>query len=151
MGITHRPGGVSPVPKPTVLTFRSPYAGGFFGFGRTYGAVARFVCDSPLDLEAEWPVALAETARWRAGRRERATSLHLDFQAPAAWVWEAVEFVKAKVIVPSTLLPQELRGIFLRVHVFTPEMEHYLYAELFPEATTAHAAEPEATPDRGGT
>ena len=30
-GVTSRPGGVSPVPKPTVPTFRSPYTGGFFG------------------------------------------------------------------------------------------------------------------------
>ena len=118
-----------------MVHFSESYAGGFFGFGRTYGAVARFVCDSPLQLEAEWPVALAETARWRAGRKGRATSLHLDFQAPVAWVWDAVEFVKAKVMVPPASLAQELRGLFLLVHVFTPEVEHYLYAELFPEAT----------------
>src|SRR5262249_26597716 len=121
----------------------------FFGFGRTYGVVARFVCDSPPQLDADWPIALVETARWRVRRKERATSLHLDFQTPAAWVWDALEFVKARVIVPPASLAQELRGLFLRVHVFTPEMEHYLYAELFPEATTAHAAEPSAAADGG--
>lgn len=127
--------------------FRESYVGGFFGFGRTYGAVARFECDSPAALEAEWPQALAETARWRAGRGQRATALHLDFQASPAWAWDAVEFVKAKVIVPPASTAQELRGLLLHVHVFTPEMEHYLYAELFPEATTAHAIGPGTTPD----
>ena len=131
-----------------MVHFSESYVGGFFGFGRTYGAVARFECDSPLQLEAEWPVALAETARWRAGRRKRATSLYLDFQPSAAWVWDAVAFIKAKVIVPPTSLDQELRGLFLRVHVCTPEMEHYFYAELFPEATTAHTAEPAAAAGR---
>jgi hypothetical protein len=74
----------------------------------------------------------------------------LDFQTPAAWVWDAVEFVKAKVIVPPASLAPELRGLFLRIHLFTPEVEHYLYAEVFPEATTAHAAKPESLPDRSG-
>jgi hypothetical protein len=49
--------------------------------------------------------------------------------------FDAVAFVKAKVIVPPGSLAQELRGLYLRVYVFTPDMEHYLYAELFPEAT----------------
>ena len=30
-GVACRPGGASPVPRPTLPTFRSPYAGGFFG------------------------------------------------------------------------------------------------------------------------
>jgi hypothetical protein len=130
-----------------MVHFSESYAGGFFGFGRTYGAVARFVCESRMELEAEWPIALAETARWRAGRRERATSLHLDFEASAAWIWDAVEFVKARMIVTPASLAQELRGLFLRVHVFTPDVEHYLYVELFPEATTEHAAEQSAAAD----
>jgi len=31
IGVANGPAGVSPVPKSTFLTFRSPYAGGFFG------------------------------------------------------------------------------------------------------------------------
>jgi hypothetical protein len=133
-----------------MVTFIESYAGGFFGFGRTYGAVARFVCDSPRGLATEWPTALAETARWRARRKERATALHLDFQAQPGWVWEAVKFVKEKVMTPPPSLAPELRGLMLCVHVYTPDVEHYLYAELFPAATTAPAAEPEVAPGRGG-
>jgi hypothetical protein len=133
-----------------MLHFSESYAGGFFGFGRTYGAVARFVCDSPRNLALEWPAALAETARWRAGRKERATALHLDFQAQPEWVWEAVEFVKEKLMTPPASLAPELRGLMLCVHVYTPDVEHYLYAELFPAATTARAGEPEVAPGRGG-
>ena len=43
--------------------------------------------------------------------------------------------VKAKLIVPPDSLARELKGLDVRVYVFTPEMEHYLYVELFPEAT----------------
>jgi hypothetical protein len=118
-----------------MVHFSEDFVGGFFGFRRTYGASARFECDSGEALAAEWPEALAATAAWRARRKEKATSLHLFFQAPAGWLWEAIAFVKARVIVPPGSLAQELRGLYLRVYVFTPDMEHYLYAELFPEAT----------------
>jgi hypothetical protein len=123
-----------------MVHFSESYVGGFFGFGRTYGAVARFDCASPLQLEAEWPSALAKTARWRADRKERATSLYLAFQPSPACVWDATAFIKANVILPPASLAPELRGRFLRVHVCTPEMEHYFYAELFPDATTVPTA-----------
>jgi hypothetical protein len=132
-----------------MIHFREDFVGGFFGFGRTYGASARFECDSAEALEADWPIALAATAKWRRGRKEKATSLHLFYQASATWLWDAVAFVKAKVIVPPGLLAQELQGLYLRVYVFTPEMEHYLYTELFPEAT-GKLAEAGAAPGRGG-
>jgi hypothetical protein len=118
-----------------MVRFSEDFVGGFFGFGRTYGASARFECESAEALDADWPVALAATAKWREGRKERATALHLFFQVPADWLWEAVAFVKAKVITPPSSLAPELCGLYLRVYVFTPEMEHYLYAELFPMAT----------------
>jgi hypothetical protein len=121
-----------------MVHFSEDFVGGFFGFGRTYGASARFECDSLEALEADWPDALAATAKWREGRKEKATSLHLFFQAPVTWLWDAVAFVKTHVIVPPDSLARELKGLYLRVYVFTPEMEHYLYAELFPEATLAH-------------
>jgi hypothetical protein len=118
-----------------MVHFSESFVGGFFGFGRTYGASARFECKSAEALEADWPVALAATARWREGRKEKATSLHLFFQAPATRLWDAVAFVKGNVIVPPDSLARELKGLYLRVYVLTPELEHYLYAELFPEAT----------------
>ena len=45
-----------------MLNFSESFVGGFFGFGRTYGAVARFECDCVAALEADWPAALRETA-----------------------------------------------------------------------------------------
>jgi hypothetical protein len=118
-----------------MVHFSEDFAGGFFGFGRTYGASARFECDSAGALEADWPVALAATAQWRTSRKEKATSLHLFFQAPAPRLWDAIAFIKARVIVAPDLLAPELRGLYLRVYVLTPEVDHYLYVELFPEAT----------------
>ncbi len=118
-----------------MIHFSEAFVGGFFGLGRTYGASARFECDSAAAPEADWPVALAATAAWRERRKQKATRLHLFFQAPATWLWDAVAFVKANVIVPPDTLAGELRGLCLRVHVFTPQLEHYLYAELLPEAT----------------
>jgi hypothetical protein len=111
------------------------FVGGFFGFRRSYGASVRFECDSAEALTSDWPAALAATAKWREGRKEKATSLHLFFQVTAAWLWDAVAFVKAKVIVPPDSLAPELKGLYLRIYVLTSDMEHYLYAELFPEAT----------------
>jgi hypothetical protein len=118
-----------------MVHFSEDFVGGFFGLGRTYGASARFECDSAKAIAGDWPVALAATAKWREDRKEKATSLHLFFQAQATWLWDAVAFVKAHVIVPPDSLARELKGLYLRVYVMTPELEHYLYAELFPEAT----------------
>jgi hypothetical protein len=118
-----------------MVHFREDFIGGFFGFGRTYGASLRFDADSAEGLETDWPAALAATANWRSERKEKATSLHLFFQAPVTWLWDAVAFVKVKVIVPPDSLAPELKGLYLRVYVLTPDMDHYLYAELFPEAT----------------
>jgi hypothetical protein len=117
-----------------MVNFSEDFVGGFFGFGRTYGASVRFECDSLAALEADWPVALTATAKWRERRKDKATSLHLFFQSPVASLWEAVSFVKAKVIVPPGSLAHELQGLYLRVYVCTPEMEHHLYADLFPAA-----------------
>jgi hypothetical protein len=122
-----------------MVHFSEDFVGGFFGFKRTYGASVRFECDSVQRLEADWPGALAATAKWREDRKEKATSLHLFFEAPAALVWDAIAFIKAKVMVPPDSLAPELKGLFLRVYVTTPDMEHYLYAELFPEATGKQA------------
>jgi hypothetical protein len=122
-----------------MVHFSEDLVGGFFGFGRTYGASARFEFDSAEVLQADWPVALAATAKWREGRKKKATSLQLFFQSPGARVWDAVAFIKAKVIVPPDSLAMELRGLFLRVYVQSPDLENYLYAEVFPEATGKQA------------
>jgi len=131
-----------------MVHFSEDFVGGFFGFGRTYGASVRFECDSVAALEADWPAALAATASWRASRKDKATSLHLFFESTALWLWDAVSFVKANVIVSPGSLAQELHGLYLCVYVLTPDMEHYLYAELYPVAT-AKSAGSSATSDRG--
>src|SRR5262249_36107031 len=118
-----------------MLYFSESYVGGFFGFGRTYGAVARFEGDSIKTLEDDWPTARAETAKWRAYRKERATVLHLDFQVSAALVWETMAFVAAKVMVPPSQQAEEFHGLGLQVGIYTPDAEHYLHMGLFPAAT----------------
>jgi hypothetical protein len=118
-----------------MIHFSEDFVGGFFGFGRTYGASTRFECETAAALESDWPAALAATARWREERKEKATALHLFFQVPTTQLWDAIAFVKAKVLVPPESLAPALHGLYLRVYVLTPDMEHYLYAELFPEAT----------------
>jgi hypothetical protein len=119
-----------------MIHFSEDFVGGFFGFGRTYGASVRFEGDSAEAFETDWPAALAATAKWREQRKEKATALHLFLQAPTMRIWDAVAFVKDKVIVPPAYLAPELEGLFLRASVSTPDMDHYLYAELFPAATT---------------
>lgn len=118
-----------------MVHFSEDFVGGFFGLGRTYGAGVRFECDSVEALAADWPAALSATGRWRDRRAGRATALDLFFLAAEPWLWEAVEFVKAFVLVPPSALAPELRGLYVCAYVLTPDGEHYLYVELFPEAT----------------
>ncbi len=124
-----------------MLHFSESFVGGFFGFGRTYGAVARFACESASELEADWPAALEETAGWRSRRRDRATVLHLYFDSPPAQVWEVVAFITGQLLVPPAERPAELWGLALEVAVFgSPDMEQYLDLVLYPVET-------ESTPD----
>jgi hypothetical protein len=119
-----------------MLHFSESFVGGFFGFGRTYGAVARFECSSVAALEADWPEALRETAAWPRNRKERATTLHLYFQIPSPLAWDAISFVGTRVLVPPASLAQEFRGLALVIAVFgAPDMEQYLDATLYREAT----------------
>jgi hypothetical protein len=119
-----------------MLHFSEDFVGGFFGFGRTYGAVARFECDAALTLEADWPIALQKTAEWRNGRKERATALHLHLLVPSALAWDAITFIVPRVVVRPASLAPELRGLALVIAVFgTPDMELYLDLTLYREAT----------------
>jgi hypothetical protein len=119
-----------------MLYFSESFVGGFFGWRRTYGAVARFECDSVQALEADWPVALRETAQWRSVRQERATALHLYFQVPSTRVWDTMAFVAGHLILRPAQLPRELRGLGLQVAVFAmPDMEQFMDLTLFQEAT----------------
>jgi hypothetical protein len=125
-----------------MLHFSESFVGGFFGFGRTYGAVARFECDSIEALERDWPEALRQTADWRRTRKQRATWLHLYFNVPSRLAWDAISFVGARVLVPPASLAPEVRGLGLVIAVFgTPDMEQYLDATLYREATGEPAAE----------
>jgi hypothetical protein len=76
-----------------MVHFSESFVGGFFGFRRTHGAVARFESGSAAELEADWPAALRDTAAWRSRRRERATALHLYVQVPPGEVWTVVAFL----------------------------------------------------------
>jgi hypothetical protein len=118
-----------------VVRLSEDFAGGFFGFGRTYGASLRLECASAAELASDWPAGLVAASQWRERRKDQATALHVLVQASTEWLWDAVAFLKMKVLVPPGKLDCELQGLFLRIYVHTPEMEHYLYVELFPEAT----------------
>jgi hypothetical protein len=121
-----------------VLYFSESFVGGFFGFRRSYGAVARFECASVADLEAALPDALRETAAWRSRRGKRATALHLYIQIPPAGVWGAIGFLSERLLVPPSARPTELRGLIVEVAVFgSPDMEQYLDLILYPEETGA--------------
>jgi hypothetical protein len=129
-----------------MIHFSEDLVGGFFGFYRTYGAVARFEYDAIEVLEADWPTALTRTQQWRATRKDRATALHLYFEGPPALRWDAIAFVKSRVLVPPAALPAELQGLALEVAVFgAPDMELYLDLKLYREATSG----PFATSEMG--
>jgi hypothetical protein len=117
-----------------VVYFSESFVGGFFGFRRTYGAVARFECGSAGELETDWAAALRDTAAWRSRRGERATALHLYPHLPAGEVWAAVTFLAGRLLVPPAARPPELRGLHLEVAVFGfPDMEQYLDLILYAE------------------
>src|SRR5262249_3909392 len=119
-----------------VVYFSESFVGGFFGFRRTYGAVARFECGSAADLEADWPAALHDTAAWRARRRGRAAALHVYVQVPPGEVWAAVAFLTRRMLVRPAARAAELRGLALQVAVFgSPDMEQYLDLILYPAET----------------
>jgi hypothetical protein len=119
-----------------MLHFSESFVGGFFGIGRTYGAAARFECDSVRALEDDWPQALEKTAAWRSARKERATALHLYFEVPPALAWDTMASIAARLIVPPAALARELRGLGLIVAVFgAPDMEQYMDLILYREAT----------------
>ena len=119
-----------------MLSFNEAFAWGFFGFRRTYGAIARFEYDSPEALETDWSEALRKTGEWRASRNHRATALHFHFVGPSALAWNAISFVAARILVAPLKLAPELRGLNLEVAVFgTPGMEQYLELVLARDAT----------------
>jgi hypothetical protein len=118
-----------------MLHFNESFAGGFFGIGRTYGAVARFECASASELERDWPSALQQAAAWRSRRGERATALHWYFQVAPAAVWAVVHFITGRLLVSPRARPPDLRGLRLEVAVFgSPDMAQYLDLILYPEA-----------------
>lgn len=132
-----------------MLHFDESFVGGFFGFGRTYGAVARLECALTTDFEADWQEALRATAAWRVSRARRATALHIHFLVPPPLAWDAMAFAAARVVVPPAALPEELRGLALIVLVFgTPDMELFMDLVLYPEATSKDpkAADPLDSP-----
>lgn len=136
-----------------MLHFNESFSGGFFGFWRTYGAVARSECQSEGELETDWPAILRETAAWRLRRGERATSLHLFVQILPGAAWGAVDFLSRQLLVPPATRPLELQGLHLEVAVFdTTDTEQYFDLILYAvkERGTA-AAERGANPDRGCT
>jgi hypothetical protein len=119
-----------------VLHFSESFVGGFFGFRRTYGAVARFECGSAAEVEADWPAALRETTAWRARRGAKATVLHLYLDLPPAAVWAAVALLAERLLVAPDARPAELRGLHLVVAVFgSPDMEQYLDLTLYAEGS----------------
>jgi len=119
-----------------MVHFGEAFVGGWFGFGRTYGAVARFEYDAMPTLTGDWPTALCQVKEWRTARRERATALHLFFVGPAALAGDAIAFVAANVVVPADRLALELRGLRLEVGVFSSDGGQYLDVSLHREATT---------------
>ena len=121
-----------------MLYFNESFVGGFFGFRRTYGAVARFECATAAELEADWPAALRDAAAWRSRRGERATALHLYVQVAPAEAWGAAAFLAGRLLVPPAARPPELWGLHLEVAVFgAPDMEQYLDLILYHEGTRA--------------
>jgi hypothetical protein len=119
-----------------MLYFNESFVGGFFGFYRSYGAVARMQCESAAEFEADWQEALRQTAAWRATRVARATALHVQFLVPTPLAWDAMAFAAARAIMPPASLPEELRGLRLNVVVFaTPDIELFMDLVIHAEAT----------------
>lgn len=101
--------------------FDESFVGGFFGFRRTYGAVARIETESPATLKRDWLDALAEVSRWRDERGAKATAVHFIFVVPVAIANETRSFVGEMLLAPLKL-PTELAGLkIVDAAVFDPD------------------------------
>jgi len=124
-----------------MLHFNESFAGGWFGFRRTYGAVARFECASLPELETDWVTALRDISAWRAKRGHRATSLDLYLLVEPVAVWPIITFLTSQLLVRPGLRPPEFQNLRVEIAVFgSPQMEQYIDVILYSQASEIAAA-----------
>lgn len=102
------------------VVFHEAFVGGFFGFRRTYGAVARIETDSAASLKGDWLDALHRVGQWRESRGAKATSIGFYFVVPESIVDETRGFI-GEVLVTPRELPKEIVGLAVDAVVFDPE------------------------------
>lgn len=116
-----------------MLHFSESYVGGFFGFARTYGAVARFEVQSIESVESEWSEALRQIVQWRSRRGVSATTIQFDLQADPAVIDKVVEILKERLLIPRPALAPELQGLLVEASVCIGlEIDPYLHMILYP-------------------
>jgi hypothetical protein len=102
------------------VVFHEAFVGGFFGFRRTYGAVARVETDSAATLKRDWLEALDRVRQWRESRGAKATSISFYFVVPEPIADETRSFIGDVLIAPRET-PKELVGIAVDAVVFDPD------------------------------
>lgn len=102
------------------VVFTEAFVGGFFGFRRTYGAVARIETGSVGTLKRDWYEALEDVRQWRDSRGIKAASISFYFVVPESIADDTRCFIGDVLISPRET-PKELVGLIVDAAVFDPD------------------------------
>ena len=113
-----------------MVVFDESFADGFFGIGRTYGAVARIELRAGDDLAADWAGAVEQTERWVESRGEKARSITFLVIAPPERRPAVWEFVGELFFLRRGELPEVLRKLWCEVALFDADGEVYFHLDV---------------------
>lgn len=117
--------------------FDESFAGGLFGFGRTYSAVLHFTFDNPEQLAADWAEAVLQVAAWRANRREKAHTLFIHIVADEDGIWAASHELTKRLLVSPADRAVELHGLRIEVGLFRlPDHDLVFDLILYPDCSS---------------
>lgn len=102
------------------IAFDESFVGGFFGFRRTYGAVARIEADSLATLKRDWVEALDRIGPWRESRGSKATSISFHFVVPPS-IADATRSFIGEILISPCETPKEVFGLAVEAVVFHPD------------------------------
>jgi hypothetical protein len=116
----------------SIVHFDEPFAGGFFGFRRSYGCLARIELESPDCLDNDWATTLTHISNWRASRGAKAASITLHYIAPPSIASSIHRHLASHLL--ENGLPEPMVGLRVDVAVFDPDGGQSLDIIVYPAA-----------------
>jgi hypothetical protein len=113
-----------------MVHFDEPFAGGFFGFGRSYGCLARIELESPDGLDNDWATTLTHISDWRASRGAKAASITLHYIVPPSIASFIHRHLASHLL--ENGLPEPMIGLRVDVAVFDPDGGQSLDIIVYP-------------------